>query len=256
MPWVRRRPPGMPRNRWLRRHRLPCNPLRNRPAFFPPGRPVRNLQFVFEHVGFDRVGRHRDHRVQRRFADFASHHGRLAGSAGPIFLNGCVDAASTATSASTSPQAALQDLFSQIDANGDGEISKSEFENALGAGGTNTAAADNVFSQLDTNGDGSVSLSELSAALKGGGHHGGTRHHHAASSSTSGSSADQSSDPLLQALAAGSATSSGSSNTLSTASLTSVDASSLQSISLSTSSYNSLEQCSSASRRCRSPPRA
>jgi Ca2+-binding EF-hand superfamily protein len=79
----------------------------------------------------------------------------------------------TSTSTPTSRSAALQNLFSQIDANGDGQITKSEFENALGAGGTNTAQADSVFNQLDTNSDGSVSLSELSAALKGkgGGHH-------------------------------------------------------------------------------------
>jgi EF-hand domain pair len=102
-------------------------------------------------------------------------------------------------------------LFSQIDGNGDGQITKSEFENALGAGGTNTAAADDVFSKLDTNGDGSVSLDELSSALKGkGGHHG---HHHAASSSTSGASG--STDPLLQALQAGSSTSSSSTSSTS-----------------------------------------
>src|ERR1700687_192983 len=45
------------------------------------------------------------------------------------------------TSASTDPSSALQDLFSQIDSNGDGQISKTEFENALGAGGTNVAQA-------------------------------------------------------------------------------------------------------------------
>ena len=92
----------------------------------------------------------------------------------------------SATSASTSPTAALQNLFSQIDTNGDGQISKSEFENALGAGGTNIAQADKVFNELDTNGDGSVSLSELSAALKGAGHAGDHHHHaHAADSERS-----------------------------------------------------------------------
>src|SRR5205807_9520666 len=75
------------------------------------------------------------------------------------------------SSASSSPSAALKDLFSQIDADGDGKISKSEFENALGAGGTNLAQADDVFNKLDANGDGTVSLDELSKALKGGGHH-------------------------------------------------------------------------------------
>ena len=71
------------------------------------------------------------------------------------------------TSASTDPTSALKDLFSQIDANGDGQISKSEFENALGAGGTNLAQADDVFNKLDANGDGSVSLDEMQKALQG-----------------------------------------------------------------------------------------
>ena len=118
----------------------------------------------------------------------------------------------TTASAPTSPAAALQDLFSQIDANGDGQITKSEFENALGAGGTNIAQADDVFSKLDTNGDGTVSLDELKSALKGAGGKGGHHHHHVASANGSSDSsgvqqhrvpADSaaSSDPLLQALA-------------------------------------------------------
>ena len=105
---------------------------------------------------------------------------------------------STSTPASTSASSALQDLFSQIDGNGDGEITKSEFESALGAGGTNLAQADDVFDKLDSNGDGSVSPSELSSALKGaGGHHG---HHHAASSAgtTSATSSYQSLGQLFQ----------------------------------------------------------
>jgi Ca2+-binding EF-hand superfamily protein len=74
---------------------------------------------------------------------------------------------------------ALKDLFSRIDADGDGKITKSEFENALGAGGTNIAKADDVFGKLDKDGDDAVSLDEMSSALKGGrGHHG---HHHIAS---------------------------------------------------------------------------
>ena len=89
------------------------------------------------------------------------------------------------TSTPTSRSDALKDLFSQIDADGDGKITKSEFENALGAGGTNLAQADDVFSKLDKDGDGSVSLDEMSQALKGGkggGHH---HHHHAASDASS-----------------------------------------------------------------------
>src|SRR5215207_3870424 len=41
----------------------------------------------------------------------------------------------------TSRTDALKDMFSQIDADGDGKLTKSEFENALGAGGTNVARA-------------------------------------------------------------------------------------------------------------------
>jgi hypothetical protein len=92
----------------------------------------------------------------------------------------------SSSSTSMSPQDALKDLFSQIDADGDGSITKSEFENALGAGGANVAQADDVFSKLDTNGDGSVSLDEISKALTGG-HHG---HHHAESTRSSSGSGD------------------------------------------------------------------
>ncbi len=69
---------------------------------------------------------------------------------------------------STSREDALKHLFSQIDADGDGKITKSEFEDALGAGGTNLAQADDVFSKLDANSDDSVSLDEMSKALKSG----------------------------------------------------------------------------------------
>lgn len=99
-------------------------------------------------------------------------------------------AGSSNSSTSTSRDAALKDLFSQIDADGDGKITKSEFENALGAGGTNLAQADHVFSRLDSNSDGSVSLDEMSKALKSG-HHG---HHHAqGAGDASGSGSDSSS---------------------------------------------------------------
>jgi hypothetical protein len=153
----------------------------------------------------------------------------------------------TTTSASTSPDAALKDLFSQLDSNGDGQISKSEFENALGAGGTNTANADSVFSKLDKNGNGSVSLDELTAALKGGkGHH----HHHAASSDQSSASSGSSSDPLLQALDGASSTSVSNSDGSTTTSVTYADGSKVTmtspattaSSSSATSSYNIIEQ--------------
>jgi hypothetical protein len=61
-------------------------------------------------------------------------------------------------------------LFAKLDNNGDGTISKSELEAALGADG-NTTAADATFSKLDANGDGAIDPSEMAAARP-------HRHHH------------------------------------------------------------------------------
>jgi EF hand domain-containing protein len=163
----------------------------------------------------------------------------------------------TATPASTSPSSALQDLFSQIDSNGDGQISKSEFENALGADGTNIAQADDVFSKMDKNGDGSVSLDEMSSALKGSGSKGGHHHHmHVGGSggstgaSGAATSADGSTDPLLQALAGATSSSVTNSDGSTTTSITNPDGSKITmtspaattSSSTATASYNFLEQ--------------
>ncbi len=70
---------------------------------------------------------------------------------------------------------ALKSLFNQLDGDGNGSISKAEFEDKLGAGGTNVANAYKVFAKLDKDGDGSVSIDELGKALKGAGkaQHGG-----------------------------------------------------------------------------------
>jgi EF-hand domain pair len=164
-------------------------------------------------------------------------------------------ASATTTPAPTSRSAALQDLFSQIDGNGDGELSKSEFESALGAGGTNIAQADDVFSKMDKNGDGSVSLDEMSSALKGSGSKGGHHHHmHVGGSGGSGSgastSADGASDPLLQALAGAASSSVTNSDGSTTTSITNPDGSKITmtsaaaktSSSTATASYNFLEQ--------------
>lgn len=71
------------------------------------------------------------------------------------------------------------DLFSQLDTDGDGQISKTEFEQALGGVGVDTQSADALFGKLDANNDGDVSPSELS---KGRGHH---HHHHVDNSDAS-----------------------------------------------------------------------
>lgn len=173
----------------------------------------------------------------------------------PQTMSALLDAQSqsgTTNAAPTNPSDALQDLFSQIDGNGDGSITKSEFESALGAGGTNTAAADKVFGELDANGNGSVSLDELKSALQGAGHHHGG-HHHAGGSSGSGDSTsadgstDPSADPLLQALAANSTSGTSTTSSDPASLLSTVDKSKLSAISLigsgsASSSYNMIQQ--------------
>ena len=153
--------------------------------------------------------------------------------------------AGSASTASKSRSDALKDLFSQIDGDGDGKITKSEFEDALGAGGTNLAQADSVFGKLDKDGDGSVSLKELASALKGGkGHH----HHHA--DSGSGDNGGSNSDPFSQALQGARSTSVTNSDGSVTTSLTYADGSKVtmtsaasgSSSSSATSSYNFIEQ--------------
>jgi hypothetical protein len=177
---------------------------------------------------------------------------RLSPSTMNALLAAQSQSTTTTTSTPTSPSSALQDLFSQLDTNGDGQISKGEFESALGAGGTNVAQADDVFSKLDKNGDHSVSLDELSSALKGKGHHHG--HGHAGASSNSAtSSADSgggSADPLLQALSGASSTSVNNSDGSTTTSITYADGSKVTmtspaaktSSSNATSPYNFIEQ--------------
>jgi hypothetical protein len=154
---------------------------------------------------------------------------------------------SSSSTASTSRSDALKDLFSQLDADGNGKVSKSEFENALGAGGSNVAQADDVFGKLDKDGDGSVSLDEMSSALKGAGGHGHGHKHQVAGSDGSGGS---DTDPLLQALDGASSTSTTNSDGSTTTSLTYADGSKVTMTSAPTasastsaaSSYNFIEQ--------------
>lgn len=141
----------------------------------------------------------------------------------------------------------LKDLFSQIDADGDGKLSKSEFEKSLGAGGTNTAQADDVFSKMDKDGDGSVSLNEMMSALQGK----VRRHHHQVGESGGARDAGGSgSGPLMQALQGASSTSVTNSDGSTTTSLTYADGSRVTMTSpaassasgAATSSYNFIEQ--------------
>jgi hypothetical protein len=169
-----------------------------------------------------------------------------SGSLSPATMSALLAAQdqSSASTAPTSRSDALKDLFSQLDADGDGKVSKSEFENALGAGGSNIAQADDVFGKLDKNGDGSVSLDEMSSALEGAGGHGHGHKHHA------GGSQESNSDPLLQALDGASSTSTTNSDGSTTTSLTYADGSKVTMTSAPTaaastsaaSSYNFIEQ--------------
>ncbi len=146
-----------------------------------------------------------------------------SGALSPQTLNALLAAQSSSqssSSSSTSRSNALSDLFGLLDTNGDGQISKAEFESALGAGGTNVTNADSVFSKLDTNGDGSVSLDELSAALKGKGGHG---HHHA--HGAGGGKGGGGQDALLQALDGSSSSSSTNSDGSTTTTITYADGS-------------------------------
>ncbi len=118
---------------------------------------------------------------------------------------------------SSSPTDALKDLFAQIDGNGDGKITKAEFENTLGAGGTNIQAADNVFTEMDADGDGSVSMNEMAAALKGNG--GAHQAHHSSGGGGGGGGADA----LMQALQGASSTTTTNSDGSITTTLTYAD---------------------------------
>jgi hypothetical protein len=103
-----------------------------------------------------------------------------AGSGAPSMTPGTMDAlfaAQSQTSAASGSSSLASQLFSLLDTNGDGSISKSEFEATLGQNG-NTAAADSLFAKLDPNGDGSVDPSELANALQPNGAKGHHRHHH------------------------------------------------------------------------------
>jgi hypothetical protein len=152
-------------------------------------------------------------------------------------------ASTAATAAPADPNAALNDLFSQLDANHDGTISQKEFGEALGAGGTNLAQADRVFGKLDKSGKG-ISIDDLSSALRGRGRH---HHSHAAGSTNSGAA---NTDPLLQALSGASSNSVTNSDGSTTTSITYADGSRVTmtspaakaSSSSATSPYNFLEQ--------------
>jgi EF hand len=70
-----------------------------------------------------------------------------------------------------------QSLFSQLEANGDGQVSQSEFEDVFGSD-ADKSKVDGLLNALDRNGDGSMSLDELTSAAQASHahHHGHHRH--------------------------------------------------------------------------------
>lgn len=72
--------------------------------------------------------------------------------------------------------ARAQALFSQLDADGNGQISKSEFEDVFGSN-ADLSKVDGLFNALDGDGDGSVSQDELTSAMQAS--HAHHHHHHA-----------------------------------------------------------------------------
>ena len=159
--------------------------------------------------------------------------------------NALLGAQSSSTASPMSRPDAMKDMFSQIDVNGNGSISKSEFEQQLGAGGTNIAAADDVFSKLDTDGDGSVSMNELTNALqtkKSGGSH----HAHGGHGGGGGGLADALSQSIDGATTTTTTNSDGSTTTTLTyadgSKVTSTSAASSAGSSSAASSYNLIEK--------------
>ena len=68
--------------------------------------------------------------------------------------------------AAYSPLQIAQNMFSQIDQNGDGAITQSELEQAVTAAGGSKAGADALYAKLDPNGTGSVSEQQFVDALQ------------------------------------------------------------------------------------------
>lgn len=64
-----------------------------------------------------------------------------------------------------------QAFFSKLDTDGDGKISKTEFESAASKAGVDSSVADAVFDKIDGDSNGSVGAGELAKADHGGHHH-------------------------------------------------------------------------------------
>ena len=129
-------------------------------------------------------------------------------------------------------------LFAKLDSNGDGQVSQSEFETALGNAGVDQSSADALFAKLDANGDGSISQSELTQAQHAGGHH---HHHMHAAGAQGGGSSGQDAASLLSSTDASGATTQTTTNAdgSSTTTITYADGSTVEMTSPTTASNGS-----------------
>ena len=123
-----------------------------------------------------------------------------SGPSTPQFGNDAMSALLSAQSQSASGPPSK--LFAKLDSDGDGQISKAEFDTATQKAGVDSSTADTVFAKIDANGDGSVSQGELAKVDHGGGGH---HHHHVGHAGGGGGGAQGSGgsqDPLDALLSA------------------------------------------------------
>jgi Ca2+-binding EF-hand superfamily protein len=198
--------------------------------------------------------------------------GQLSGGPSATqFVSNTLASLLSAQEAPTSASSIASQIMSVADTNGDGSLSLSEVENALGmstASGTDSTSGANsasgtdsssgadalaqAFAQIDTNGDGEISQQELTNALAAqngsqgaqgaqgvhGAHHGG--HHHHGASGASGADSTSSTDLASQLLGAADSNQDGSLSLTEVESALGVSAGSSDATSLSTA-FNSLD---------------
>jgi Ca2+-binding EF-hand superfamily protein len=94
---------------------------------------------------------------------------------GALFIADQAQASTTAPVTDPATQS-KEALFTQLDANGDGTLTKPELEQAVTAAGGTTASADALYAKLDPNNTGGVSEQQFVQNLPGSHHH--FHHHH------------------------------------------------------------------------------
>jgi hypothetical protein len=120
----------------------------------------------------------------------------VSGASGPGFSPDTMSAMLSTQEQGSATRA--QQLFAKMDADGDGKVSQTEFENVFGSGADKTKV-DGLFNALDSNSDGNVSSDEFKSAVQSAQAQRGHHHRHHAKSSDEG-------DPLQQLMSGTSVT--------------------------------------------------